>query len=119
MFDVKRAMKEGCMTKDGRKVRLFCDDFSFDGYCIAGAVMQKSGKEHFECWEDSGEYSVTSNNLENYNLVNLPTYRYGYVYLQNGVPEVVIGFYTKGDRNAGLRAHAHGAELIKKFRYEP
>ena len=57
-FDLERAVKEGCRTRDGRPVRIICDDLRLaDGDLeIVAAVSHRDGGGSFETVEHYNQF---------------------------------------------------------------
>ena len=79
-FDVKRAMAEGCVTGDGRKARILCDDLK-SKFPIA-AVIEDNGNELVWTFQEDGRHNWIAYTADS-DLFNLPRKRYVNVYRLN------------------------------------
>ena len=73
-FDVKRAMAEGCVTGDGRKARILCDDLK-SKFPIAAVIEDKAGNELVWTFQEDGRHNWIAYTADS-DLFNLPRKRY-------------------------------------------
>ena len=70
-FDLARAVKEGCRTRDGRPVRILCDNVKVgDGSFMTGAAVEcGDGSESIQIYNQFGKHCE---GVDDFDLVNLP-----------------------------------------------
>jgi hypothetical protein len=98
MFDLERAKKEGCLTNDGCKVRIICDD-KLDAYPLVSLVRGAyADTEHLLTHKKDGSSPIRAS----LSLKNLPRKVYGFVYKFDGVYVASAMYFSSEKRELGM-----------------
>lgn len=76
MFDITKCpIIDGykrCKTRDGRNVRIVCEDRLYDGHPIVALIESPKGEESVLLYRSNGKFSVMEYHLNNSDLINIP-----------------------------------------------